>query len=222
MRLVCSIAFLIAQADASWLSGSVHERALLRRTSVARCNAPLMQQAKKKRASKNTKEEENPELQRARTTILAEVEKEQRSLEAIASALAILEAAPPPAKLKRAVTGDWKLVFASDAAAVEPFSVGTASGPFVVLEDIYHRMQTAGETVQSIEGEYARSAFGRWAAIMLPDLLRSAPDSLPHARSFLRPPQWCVRSALSATAARRSMGAGALVTLIASRGRRNT
>ena len=80
MRLVCSIAFLIAQADASWLSGSVHERALLRRTSVARCNAPLMQQAKKKRASKITKEEEDPELQRARTTILAEVEKEQRSL----------------------------------------------------------------------------------------------------------------------------------------------
>ena len=116
-----------------------------------------MQQAKKKRVNKTTKEEENPEVQQARTTILAEIAKEERSLEAIASALSVLEAAPP-LKLKRAVAGDWKLVFASDAAAVEPFSVGTASGPFVVLEDIYHRMQTTGNTVQSIEGERAPAA----------------------------------------------------------------
>lgn len=171
MRLLCSVAFLIAQADASWLSGSHHAAVLHQGTGVARCSVPLvMQQAKKKKPSKSVKEEENPAVQQARTTILAEIEKEQRSLEAISSALAVLEAAPLPSKLKRAVIGDWKLVFASDAAAVEPFSVGAASGPFVVLEDIFHRMQTTGDTVQSIEGELDLAPRPRRSVVVDPAL----------------------------------------------------
>ena len=106
----------------------------------------------------------------AQAALLAEVSKPQRSLAAIAAHVATLEAAPPPSKAKKAVQGDWKLTFASDEVAVEPFTTGAASGPFSVLEEVYHRMLSS-DMVQSIEvvrkigpfGNSARSLCGRFS-----------------------------------------------------------
>lgn len=153
--LVLALLVFAHDAHAWYLGGGCG--ALVQSHSSQRCSAvPLMQQAKKKKAPKKKTADaaaEDPALQQARTTLMAEIAKEQREMTTIASAIATLEAAPSPAKLKRAITGDWQLVFASDEAAVAPFAVGASSGPFVVLEDIFHRIQTAGDAVQSIEGK---------------------------------------------------------------------
>ena len=83
-------------------------------------------------------------------TLLDQVNQTQRSLAAIDASVAALEAAPPPKKLKSALQGDWKLTYASDEAAVEPFMTGIADGPFNVLEEVYLRLMT-GDILQSIE-----------------------------------------------------------------------
>ena len=108
----------------------------------------------------------------AASQLLAEVAKEQRSLPAIASLVATLEAAPPPPKLKKAVLGDWKLTFASDEAAVGPFTTGAADGKFVVLEEVLARMADGSKpTITSVEvirrigpfGNSASSLNGFWS-----------------------------------------------------------
>ena len=108
-------------------------------------------------------------MKKARSALLAEVARDERSLQSIASLLDTLETdVPPPKKLKRAATGDWKLVFASDEAAVTPFTAGGASGPFAVLEDVFMRLK--GDDMQAIEiirkvgpfGNTAQSLFAKW------------------------------------------------------------
>ena len=124
----------------------------------ARCDGIVLQQKKKKKPAKVAKKaastavidaEEDAATQQARKTLLGEIEKEERSMDTIAASLATLEASPAAGKLKRAAVGDWKLVFASDQAAVAPFVTGASDGPFNVLEDIYHRVEAL--SVQSIE-----------------------------------------------------------------------
>lgn len=114
--------------------------------------------------------DESPAIKKARSALLEEVSRDERSLQSIASLLSTLETGvPPPKKLKRAVLGDWKLVFASDEAAVAPFTAGGASGPFAVLEDVYMRLKS--DDVQAIEvirkvgpfGNTAQSLFGKWS-----------------------------------------------------------
>ena len=108
----------------------------------------------------------------ARTALLAEVAREERSLPSVAASLTKLEAdfeAMPAKKRARALQGDWKLVFASDEAAVAPFTTGSASGPFAVLEDVYLRLSSSD--LQAIEvvrkvgpfGNAAQSLHGRWS-----------------------------------------------------------
>ena len=105
----------------------------------------------------------------ARTSLLAEVAKPQRSIPEINAAVKILEAAPRPAKAKKAVQGDWKLIYASDEAAVQPFTTGSAGGPFNVLEDVYHRI--LADSLQSVEvvrkigpfGNSAQALCGKWS-----------------------------------------------------------
>ena len=143
----------------------------------ARCDV-VLQQKKKKKPPKAAKKaastavvdaEEDLATQQARTTLLGEIAKEQRSMDTITTSLATLEASPVPGKLKRAVVGDWKLVFASDQSAVAPFVTGASDGPFAVLEDIYHRVETLN--VQSIEitrkigpfGNMCNSLHGKWS-----------------------------------------------------------
>ena len=114
--LVLALLVFAHDAHAWYLGGGCG--ALVQSHSSQRCSAvPLMQQAKKKKAPKKKTADaaaEDPALQQARTTLMAEIAKEQREMTTIASAIATLEAAPSPAKLKRAITGDWQLVFASD------------------------------------------------------------------------------------------------------------
>ena len=105
----------------------------------------------------------------ARTALLEEVAKPQRSLPAIAEHVATLEAAAQPSKLKRKLQGDWKLKFASDEAAVTPFTSGAADGPFAVLEEVYHRL-LSGDATQSLEvvrkigpfGNSLQALCGKW------------------------------------------------------------
>ena len=130
--------------------------------TITRCHSPLL-------AASTVADD--AAVTSAATALLAEVAKSERSLAAIARHVATLEAAPPPSKagaLKKALQGDWKLTFASDEAAVAPFTSGAASGPFTVLEEVYHRLLT-GDMVQSIEivrrigpfGNSARALCGR-------------------------------------------------------------
>jgi len=151
-----------------------------------RSAAPCLQQGKrrKRKLSKATaamgtavsslavlEADETPAVKQARTALLSEIVKEQRSMETIASALATLEGSPSPAKLKRAMVGDWKLVFASDGNALAPFATGASAGPFTVLEDIYHRIESL--SVQSLEvtrkigpfGNSCNSLHGRWSFV---------------------------------------------------------
>ena len=106
----------------------------------------------------------------ARTALLEEVAKAERSLPAIAAHVATLEAAALPSKLKRKLQGDWKLKFASDQAVVTPFTSGEGEGPFRVLEEVYHRLQS-GDASQSIEvvrkigpfGNSLQGICGKWS-----------------------------------------------------------
>lgn len=106
----------------------------------------------------------------ASAALQAEIVKPLRSIAAITGLIATLEAATPPAKPKKAVLGDWKLTFASDEAAVKPFTTDAANGPFTVLEEVYHRVLT-GDAVQSIEvvrkigpfGNSASALCGKWS-----------------------------------------------------------
>jgi len=108
-------------------------------------------------------------LGQAQDALFAEIGNDSRSLSTISSLLAVLEAPGPPAKLKRALVGDWKLAYVSDQDALSPFTATGGAGPFNVLEDVYHRLFSDG-TVQSIEvvrkvgpfGNVACSLCGRW------------------------------------------------------------
>lgn len=222
---------LLAARGSAWLLGG--SGVALPRQGTARCVAPpLMQQAKKKRAPKKSgsavsqkrqdsavDEKMDEAMQQARKTLLDEIAKEQRTMATVSSAIATLESAPSPTKLKRAVVGDWKLVYASDESAVAPFAVGASSGPFVVLEDIFHRFQSSGDAVQSIEGaQRTANCFGipQPATRLAPCTPRLTKRSVDFCA------QWCGRSARLATAALRSTGAGVLPTTRLSRGGRST
>lgn len=106
----------------------------------------------------------------ARSTLLAEIGEEERSIPAITGHLATLEAAAPvpgSGKLKRLMVGDWKMLFASSEAAVQPFLSGGSNGQFNVLEDVFVR--TTESRMQSTEvirkigpfGNVAQSLHGR-------------------------------------------------------------
>ena len=101
----------------------------------------------------------------ARTALLAEVTKEKRSLATIAAQLGVLEAAPRPSKIKRALQGDWKLTFASDEAAVAPFATGAANGPFAVLEEVYCRL-LSGDAINVVEVVRKIGPFGNTAQVL--------------------------------------------------------
>ena len=108
----------------------------------------------------------------AASKLLAEFAKPERSLDVVEGLIASLEADPPvtkASKQRRELTADWKFAFASDGAAVEPFTTGSADGPFNVLEDCYFRLR-GEDNVQSIEvvrriGPFGNTAFslhGKW------------------------------------------------------------
>jgi len=94
----------------------------------------------------------------------------------IAELVATLEKVPASAKKsKQTVLGDWKMKFAADHAAVDPFTAGAAKGPFAVLEDVYCRMLSGdkfqftevvrkigpfGNVAQSLHGRYSQSKGG--------------------------------------------------------------
>jgi len=107
---------------------------------------------------------------KAQAALLEEVAKPQRSLSAITAHVATLEAVEQPTKIKKAVLGDWKLTFASEEAAVRPFTTGAANGPFAVLEEAFCRL-LVGDVVQIIEvvrrigpfGNSAVSLNGKWS-----------------------------------------------------------
>jgi len=150
MRLVARLLLLLLAAPAA-------QALLLAWPAPPRCPAPLLKAAAD-----------------AGAALLEEIGRDERSLATMASLLAELESAGSPAtekKLKRAVVGDWKLVFVSDESALAPFTATGASGPFVVLEDVYSRW-FSDDTVQSIEvvrkvgpfGNVANSLCGRWGA----------------------------------------------------------
>jgi len=105
--------------------------------------------------------------------LLVEFAKEERNVIEIDKLIASLESEPvevKASKLKRALMADWKLAFAPNAAALELFTSGSASGPFVVLEDCYFRLLD-GNNLQSIEvvrrlgpfGNSAISLHGKWS-----------------------------------------------------------
>lgn len=125
----------------------------LSRNSPPRCRPEMAKKASK--ASKApgaaaTKEQDTEAARAARKTLLAEIAQDSRSLANIEIAIKTLEGAPAPTKIKKVLLGDWKLVFASDQDAIKPFAIGAASGPFTVLEDIYHRI-LVGDSVQTLE-----------------------------------------------------------------------
>jgi hypothetical protein len=110
--------------------------------------------------------------EQAKKTLLAEVVKDQRSMDTVRAAVATLAGAPRPKKLKRALVGDWKLTFVSDEAALAPFVFSAAaSSKFAKLEDVYLRLQQ--DAVQFIEvvrsfgpwgGNAASALHGKWSA----------------------------------------------------------
>lgn len=113
---------------------------------------------------------EDPAVTKAASALLVEVGKEDRSMASIDKLVGTLETTPRNNnKIKKAVLGDWKLVYATDADAVKLFTSGGADGPFAVLEDVYLRLQSGSE-VQSIEvvrkigpfGNVAQSLFGKF------------------------------------------------------------
>lgn len=102
--------------------------------------------------------------------LLTECAQEERSLSRIAELITAISDASPPLKLKRAVLGDWKLVFASTEAAADSVTTGRGMGLFRVLEDVFVRIQP-GSSWRVIEvarrvGPFSnekRALAGRWS-----------------------------------------------------------
>ena len=93
--------------------------------------------------------------------LLDEISKPERSLDTISRLVQTLENVPlieKASKLKRALAADWKLEYASDADAVQPFLTGPES-PFAVVEGIVHRWKSNGE-FQTIEVRRKLGPFG--------------------------------------------------------------
>ena len=112
---------------------------------------------------------EDPAVTKAASALLVEIGKEDRSMASIDRLVGTLETTPRNKKIKKAVLGDWKLVYATDADAVSLFTAGGADGPFAVLEDVYLRLRSGSE-VQAIEvvrkigpfGNMAQSLYGKF------------------------------------------------------------
>ena len=93
--------------------------------------------------------------------LLRECSKEERSLERIGTLVSELSttAAVTNSKAKRAIIGDWRLVFAGDAAALAPFTSGEVRPPLGVLEDLFCRFEK-GSSMKVIEVERRIGPFG--------------------------------------------------------------
>lgn len=99
--------------------------------------------------------------------LLDEVAKPERSLDTISGLVRTLEDMPmveKASKLKRALAADWKLEYASDADAVQPFLTGPES-PFAVVEGIVHRWKANGE-FETIEVRRKLGPFGNSKAVL--------------------------------------------------------
>jgi hypothetical protein len=106
---------------------------------------------------------------KAQTELFDEIAKDQRSLPKISSLVGSLEDGATEALKKKSLQGQWKVLFASDEAAVQPLLAGASEGPFNVLEEVYLRIlsnnvQTT-EVVRKIGpvGNAAVSLHGRFS-----------------------------------------------------------
>mmetsp|Transcript_43361 Transcript_43361/g.137121 ORF Transcript_43361/g.137121 Transcript_43361/m.137121 type:complete len:230 (-) Transcript_43361:67-756(-) len=88
-----------------------------------------------------------------------ECSKPERSLGRIAELVETLAADPVVARPKKAVLGDWRLVFASNEEALAPFTSRCVSPPFGVVEDIFCRIDR-GADMRIIEVERRVGPFG--------------------------------------------------------------
>ena len=88
-----------------------------------------------------------------------ECSKPERSLGRIAELVETLAADPVVARPKKAVLGDWRLVFASNEEALAPFTSRCVSPPFGVVEDIFCRIDR-GNDMRIIEVERRVGPFG--------------------------------------------------------------
>jgi hypothetical protein len=91
--------------------------------------------------------------------LLRECSKDERSLERISALVNKLSSAAGASKAKQAVLGDWRLVFAGDAAALAPFTSGEVKPPFGIVEDVFCRFDK-GSSMKSIEEERRIGPFG--------------------------------------------------------------
>lgn len=101
----------------------------------------------------------------AATSLLKEVLKTERSLEAIDGFVRELEniGLPPKAgKLKRTLSQAWKMEYASDDQSIQPFMTGP-TGPLTVLEGIIHSIRETGE-FETVEVKRAIGPFGNTKA----------------------------------------------------------
>lgn len=95
----------------------------------------------------------------AASELLRECSKDERSLERISELVDELSSAAGVSKAKRAVLGDWRLVFAEDADALAPFTSGEVKPPFGIVEDVFCRFEK-GSSMKAIEVERRIGPFG--------------------------------------------------------------
>ena len=134
------------------------------RAVSARC---MLCMAAKTKAAAAPAAEASAEAMAAAAALLEEVAKEERSLSTIASLVSTLEAEPmvdKATKLKRALQADWKIEYASDSAAIQPFVTGPEN-PFAVTEGIVHRFKKTGE-FETIEVRRKLGPFGNSKATL--------------------------------------------------------
>ena len=106
---------------------------------------------------------------KASSSLLAEISKDSRSLASIENMVTTIESTGRNTKIRKAVLGEWKIVFATDEEAVKPFAAGGGDGPFAVLEDVFLRL-LSGYELQTIEvvrkigpfGNMAQSLYGKF------------------------------------------------------------
>lgn len=89
--------------------------------------------------------------------LLRECSREERALDRISALVG--ELAADSSKAKRAVLGDWRLVFAGDVDALAHFRTGAVTSPFGKVEDVFVRFEQ-GSAMRVIEVERRFGPFG--------------------------------------------------------------